>query len=499
MPFTRRHTEDDAMWTRAWTADTLQDLVSISGIKGSERPHHGDVAFVASEGKYYLWMDDDTWQSVGAGQTPQLPAFYDYREGVPANPAADTMRLYAVDFNGFTFLEERDSAGRIIRPNRDTVAVGRVNEVGGIARGEVVRVSGATGAVRLLRKALATDRANTPGVGLAMDSGAQNAFIRVLTSGLLGQLNTSGFPEGARVFLSAVTPGALTVTAPIAPNLIQRMGYILRQHATQGEIAVIPATALSESGWEATHATMHQVGGRDPLTALDAGILTTGTVADARLSSNVVIENAANTFTENQTIAKTNPTLFFVDSSQPVDAKLFQVVNGFQTFRISAVNDAGTVDIAQPLSLSRGGDVVVGRDIYEKGRFTAVGHWQDVPFNAANFFVATGSGTWTVGAAAILRNRYTLVGKTLHWSFYVSWFSGSNTLSGTVTSIGITVPGGLTVTGAQFTSIYGNDGGVRLDMDALAATTRVEISKQNGTAFTAGSPGFIGTVTFEIT
>ena len=40
-------------------------------------------------------------------------------------------------------------------------------------------------------------------------------------------------------------------------------------------------------------------------------------------------------------------------------------------------------------------------DIYEKGRTTALGHWIDVPFNAANFSVLTGSGTWTVGAGAI--------------------------------------------------------------------------------------------------
>lgn len=67
MAYARRHTEDDATWSRAWTADTPADLVLIAAIKGNERPHHGDVAYVTSEGKYYLWMDNDTWIKIETG------------------------------------------------------------------------------------------------------------------------------------------------------------------------------------------------------------------------------------------------------------------------------------------------------------------------------------------------------------------------------------------------------------------------------------------------
>lgn len=69
MAFSRRNTQDDATWARAWTADTFADLTSVSAIKGSERPHHGDIAFVQDESKYYLWMDDDTWQGIGGGDS----------------------------------------------------------------------------------------------------------------------------------------------------------------------------------------------------------------------------------------------------------------------------------------------------------------------------------------------------------------------------------------------------------------------------------------------
>lgn len=61
MGFTRRNTSDDATWNRAWTADAVADLTAIAAIVGSERPHHGDIAFVTANSQYYLWLDNDTW------------------------------------------------------------------------------------------------------------------------------------------------------------------------------------------------------------------------------------------------------------------------------------------------------------------------------------------------------------------------------------------------------------------------------------------------------
>lgn len=58
MGYTRRLTNKDATWARAWTADALADLVNINLDAG---PRRGDVAYVTSEGKYYWWQDDGTW------------------------------------------------------------------------------------------------------------------------------------------------------------------------------------------------------------------------------------------------------------------------------------------------------------------------------------------------------------------------------------------------------------------------------------------------------
>jgi len=66
-----------------------------------------------------------------------------------------------------------------------------------------------------------------------------------------------------------------------------------------------------------------------------ATILTSGTLADARLSSNVPLKNTANTFTENQTISKSNPQLDII-SATTAKASLLR---GETTNTFSLTND----------------------------------------------------------------------------------------------------------------------------------------------------------------
>jgi hypothetical protein len=62
--------------------------------------------------------------------------------------------------------------------------------------------------------------------------------------------------------------------------------------------------------------------------------------------------------------------------------------------------------------------LAVTNDIYEKQRTTPMGHWISVPFNAANFYPAT--GTWTVTAGQVTRNRYMLIGKSMCWQLTIA-------------------------------------------------------------------------------
>jgi hypothetical protein len=141
---------------------------------------------------------------------------------------------------------------------------------------------------------------------------------------------------------------------------------------------------------------------------------------------NVACKNQANIFTAGQQIRMASAPLVLHDTGQPADARVFQLTNNSQLLYFIASNDALTVNQAIPLSLNRGGDVLVGKDVYEKGRAVPMGHWQDVPYSAGNFN-ASGGMTWTVSAGNLIFSRYTVIGKTLIWLLYIEGASLSGT------------------------------------------------------------------------
>lgn len=158
------------------------------------------------------------------------------------------------------------------------------------------------------------------------------------------------------------------------------------------------------------------------------------------LDSRLARRDQVNTFSVYQAITSGFPQLLLTDSNAPVDARLFRIVNTSSNFSVGALNDAATIVQSVPLTLTRGGDCVAGRDVYEKGRTTPMGHWLDVPFSAGNFFSDSGM-TWTVSSGNVSFNRYTLIGKTLIWLVYIT----GSTLSGTASAqIYVRFPTGFT-------------------------------------------------------
>lgn len=57
-------------------------------------------------------------------------------------------------------------------------------------------------------------------------------------SGLVRDVDTSGFPEGAVLYLSPFVAGGITHILPVSPNRNVRVGYCVRSHATVGSIFV---------------------------------------------------------------------------------------------------------------------------------------------------------------------------------------------------------------------------------------------------------------------
>ena len=125
----------------------------------------------------------------------------------------------------------------------------------------------------------------------------------------------------------------------------------------------------------------------------------------------------------------------------------------------------------------------------------AIGVWQNEPFNAANFF-AGGGMTWAVTSGQINANQYTIIGKTLHWVF---WIDGS-TLSGTMVSeVQMKLPGGNAISGNfHGPAFWGLNAGETVMTAYGAGGIAVNVKRLPAVAFTAGPLYVRGELTIPI-
>lgn len=116
-----------------------------------------------------------------------------------------------------------------------------VNKSGStIANGSAVYISGAQWNRVKVDKAIATSENADKVIGIATEDISNNAEGFITISGLVRNLDTSAFSEGAALYVSASTAGALTSTAPTAPNHAVIVGYVVNSNASTGSVFVHP-------------------------------------------------------------------------------------------------------------------------------------------------------------------------------------------------------------------------------------------------------------------
>lgn len=110
-----------------------------------------------------------------------------------------------------------------------------------ITDGQVVYINGAVGASSVATVALAqADLALTSKqLGIATHDIANNGFGYITTVGLVRGINTIAYSDGVELYVSAVTPGALTAIAPIEPNYRASVGFCINANSN-GSIYVFP-------------------------------------------------------------------------------------------------------------------------------------------------------------------------------------------------------------------------------------------------------------------
>jgi hypothetical protein len=113
--------------------------------------------------------------------------------------------------------------------------------VGSIANGDNVMLAGSQGDHYLVKKAVASELATNPQLylGVATKGSANNEWVKVTRWGLVHDVNTNGWAYGTKLYFNPVTLG-FTDVLPSLPNARIEVGMVVRQHATDGVILVLP-------------------------------------------------------------------------------------------------------------------------------------------------------------------------------------------------------------------------------------------------------------------
>jgi hypothetical protein len=178
------------------------------------------------------------------------------------------------------------------------------------------------------------------------------------------------------------------------------------------------------------------------------------TVALMTLSNAGNLTLAGNLFTGRQhEAAGTNPFLGLRDTSQASGSRSWMVWNASLQLQFAAMVDDYSNFVAVALKLTRQGDIIVGSGILERSRTVGLGYWANTPFRAADFYSWSGAAppaTWTVASGGVTVNRYTMIGRTLLWSCYVTGTYGG----GACPYLMIRLPGHLVGISAGDASFY---------------------------------------------
>ena len=108
-----------------------------------------------------------------------------------------------------------------------------------LTKGTIVYINGGHGNLPTVAKALATSdatSAQTFGIVRANITNNNNGYLIIV--GNLIDLDTSDYAEGTQLYLSGTTAGTWTSTKPSAPTHLVYVGIVVRSHPTQGVVTV---------------------------------------------------------------------------------------------------------------------------------------------------------------------------------------------------------------------------------------------------------------------
>ena len=117
----------------------------------------------------------------------------------------------------------------------DVIVYGKCDNPGGLTKGTIVRIVGASGNNPLFDSASWSDEASSANVlGMLSDNVTHNGFANIIVVGTVTGLNTNAYSPSTLLYLSS--SGQYTSTVPTAPSQSVRLGQVLRQNVSNGSM-----------------------------------------------------------------------------------------------------------------------------------------------------------------------------------------------------------------------------------------------------------------------
>lgn len=221
--------------------------------------------------------------------TITTPSYIDFSNAL-ANPAHLEGRVFW-DSTNHTLAIFNDQTAVTHQLGQETFV--RAKNITGstILDGSVVYISGSQGQTPTIALAKADVFGTSRAVGIVTHDIPNNTVGLTTINGLVNQVDTSLFADGAALYVSATTAGDITDTRPNAPNFAVFVGFNANTHLNQGKILVIPENEVLLG-----NGTGNQV----------LGMNSAGTTAEYKTivqNGGITVTNTPNTIT----IASTNP------------------------------------------------------------------------------------------------------------------------------------------------------------------------------------------------
>ena len=194
---------------------------------------------------------------LGTAATTDASAYATAAQGAKADTAVQTIASAdgSVTITGTTAIDlsvpVTAATNSVLLPVRNTTGAT-------LTKGTAVYISGATGQISTVSKALATsDATSAQTLGLITANLANNSNGNVTLIGTLSNINTSAYTDGQQLYLSPTTAGTLTATKPYAPQHLVYIAVVEHAHPTQGKLFV-----KVQNGYEMDE--LHNVSAQSP-------------------------------------------------------------------------------------------------------------------------------------------------------------------------------------------------------------------------------------------